>query len=187
MNENPSNVGGGAHLPPPTWPPPSGVRLCCARVARGPRGAEALARQCAAGRAPCGAPALSGGAPGAPPPAPGHVSPVITMETPWDVELELRQHIQTCACTCNHMGYGNYMDYQVRRGSRKTTCWPCGFFVVVFRVWSYEDFLIWCVGWCFFDWLEFRFWFFFCVLTQNLNMDWVSCECFSFRFCFQVC
>lgn len=35
------------------------------------------------------------------------------MESPWEVELELRQHIQTCACTCNHMGYGNYMDYQV--------------------------------------------------------------------------
>ncbi|BET03247.1 Dipeptidase [Nesidiocoris tenuis] len=26
--------------------------------------------------------------------------------------MDLRHHIQHCACTCNHMGYGNYMDYQ---------------------------------------------------------------------------
>ncbi|XP_078034048.1 dipeptidase 1 [Augochlora pura] len=32
-----------------------------------------------------------------------------------EVELDMRRHIQACACTCNHMGYGNYMDYQ-------TTC-----------------------------------------------------------------
>ncbi|XP_051170675.1 dipeptidase 1-like [Leptopilina boulardi] len=32
-----------------------------------------------------------------------------------DVELDMQRHIQACACTCNHMGYGNYMDYQ-------TTC-----------------------------------------------------------------
>lgn len=31
-----------------------------------------------------------------------------------EVELDMRRHIQACACTCNHMGYGNYMDYQVR-------------------------------------------------------------------------
>lgn len=30
-----------------------------------------------------------------------------------EVELDMRRHIQACACTCNHMGYGNYMDYQV--------------------------------------------------------------------------
>ncbi|XP_076645393.1 uncharacterized protein LOC143354879 [Halictus rubicundus] len=29
-----------------------------------------------------------------------------------EVELDMRRHIQACACTCNHMGYGNYMDYQ---------------------------------------------------------------------------
>ncbi|XP_032458115.1 putative dipeptidase ARB_02715 isoform X4 [Nasonia vitripennis] len=32
-----------------------------------------------------------------------------------ELELDMRRHIQACACTCNHMGYGNYMDYQ-------TTC-----------------------------------------------------------------
>jgi len=32
-----------------------------------------------------------------------------------EVELDMRRHIQACACTCNHMGYGNYMDYQVSR------------------------------------------------------------------------
>ncbi|KAF7384928.1 hypothetical protein HZH66_012014 [Vespula vulgaris] len=32
-----------------------------------------------------------------------------------EVELDMRRHIQACACTCNHMGYGNYMDYQVKK------------------------------------------------------------------------
>jgi hypothetical protein len=31
----------------------------------------------------------------------------------WDVEMDIREHIQQCSCTCNHMGYGNFMDYQV--------------------------------------------------------------------------
>lgn len=31
----------------------------------------------------------------------------------WDIDVDIRQHIQQCTCTCNHMGYGNYMDYQV--------------------------------------------------------------------------
>ncbi|KAJ9591028.1 hypothetical protein L9F63_027764, partial [Diploptera punctata] len=30
----------------------------------------------------------------------------------WDIEMDIREHIQQCSCTCNHMGYGNYMDYQ---------------------------------------------------------------------------
>ena len=30
-----------------------------------------------------------------------------------DLELEMRRHIQACACSCNHMGHGNFMDYQV--------------------------------------------------------------------------
>ncbi|XP_065348601.1 dipeptidase 1-like isoform X1 [Cloeon dipterum] len=32
----------------------------------------------------------------------------------WDlaeVEMDMRRHIQQCSCTCNHMGFGNYMDY----------------------------------------------------------------------------
>lgn len=29
------------------------------------------------------------------------------------IDLELEDHIKHCTCTCNHMGYGNYMDYQV--------------------------------------------------------------------------
>lgn len=27
--------------------------------------------------------------------------------------IELEDHIKHCSCTCNHMGYGNFMDYQV--------------------------------------------------------------------------
>ncbi|XP_018336042.1 dipeptidase 1-like [Agrilus planipennis] len=32
---------------------------------------------------------------------------------PWALDPELRHHIQHCPCTCNHLGYGNYLDYQV--------------------------------------------------------------------------
>ena len=35
-------------------------------------------------------------------------------QSEWNIDLDIRQHIQQCTCTCNHMGYGNYMDYQVR-------------------------------------------------------------------------
>lgn len=28
-------------------------------------------------------------------------------------DIELEDHIKHCSCTCNHMGYGNFMDYQV--------------------------------------------------------------------------
>lgn len=28
------------------------------------------------------------------------------------VQIELKDHIKHCSCTCNHMGYGNFMDYQ---------------------------------------------------------------------------
>lgn len=34
-------------------------------------------------------------------------------QSEWDIDVDIRQHIQQCTCTCNHMGYGNYMDYQV--------------------------------------------------------------------------
>lgn len=44
------------------------------------------------------------------------------MESPWDLELELRRHIETCACTCDHMGYGNYMDYQVAPAAHACMC-----------------------------------------------------------------
>lgn len=30
------------------------------------------------------------------------------------MHIELKDHIKHCSCTCNHMGYGNFMDYQVR-------------------------------------------------------------------------
>lgn len=30
-----------------------------------------------------------------------------------NVDFELQDHIKHCSCSCNHMGYGNYMDYQV--------------------------------------------------------------------------
>ncbi|XP_057664627.1 dipeptidase 1-like isoform X1 [Diorhabda carinulata] len=29
------------------------------------------------------------------------------------LDPELRQHIQNCPCPCNHMGYGNVLDYQI--------------------------------------------------------------------------
>jgi len=29
------------------------------------------------------------------------------------IDDELEQHIKHCSCSCNHMGYGNSMDYQV--------------------------------------------------------------------------
>lgn len=29
------------------------------------------------------------------------------------LDPELRHHIQNCPCPCNHMGYGNVLDYQV--------------------------------------------------------------------------
>lgn len=29
------------------------------------------------------------------------------------MQIELKDHIKHCSCTCNHMGYGNFMDYQV--------------------------------------------------------------------------
>lgn len=45
------------------------------------------------------------------------------MEPPWELELELRRHIETCACTCDHMGYGNYMDYhQVAPAAHACLC-----------------------------------------------------------------
>ncbi|GAB0099920.1 Dipeptidase [Sergentomyia squamirostris] len=28
------------------------------------------------------------------------------------MDLELQDHIKHCSCSCNHMGYGNFMDYQ---------------------------------------------------------------------------
>lgn len=30
------------------------------------------------------------------------------------IDDELEEHIKQCSCSCNHMGYGNSMDYQVR-------------------------------------------------------------------------
>lgn len=38
-----------------------------------------------------------------------------TQPDPWmlDLDPELRYHIQNCPCPCNHMGYGNFLDYQV--------------------------------------------------------------------------
>lgn len=33
-------------------------------------------------------------------------------------ELELQDHIKHCSCSCNHMGYGNFMDYQVSEVSQ---------------------------------------------------------------------
>lgn len=29
------------------------------------------------------------------------------------MQIEIKDHIKHCSCNCNHMGYGNFMDYQV--------------------------------------------------------------------------
>lgn len=35
---------------------------------------------------------------------------------PWSgLDPELSHHIRTCPCSCDHMGYGNFLDYQVIR------------------------------------------------------------------------
>nr|XP_022920929.1 dipeptidase 1-like isoform X2 [Onthophagus taurus] len=31
---------------------------------------------------------------------------------PWNLDPELRHHIENCPCSCDHMGYGNFLDYQ---------------------------------------------------------------------------
>ncbi|KAK4876800.1 hypothetical protein RN001_009306 [Aquatica leii] len=36
-----------------------------------------------------------------------------SLRNPWVLDSELRHHIQHCPCACNHMGYGNYLDYQI--------------------------------------------------------------------------
>ena len=42
-----------------------------------------------------------------------------------NVDLELQDHIKHCSCSCNHMGYGNYMDYQVTLPLINSPCFPC--------------------------------------------------------------
>ncbi|KAI5718647.1 hypothetical protein M8J77_024554 [Diaphorina citri] len=32
-----------------------------------------------------------------------------------NLDPDLQYHIQHCTCTCNHMGYGNFSDYQLSR------------------------------------------------------------------------
>ncbi len=39
-------------------------------------------------------------------------SPIPTAD--WPPPVDIQEHIQRCTCTCDHMGYGNYLDYQVR-------------------------------------------------------------------------
>ena len=39
---------------------------------------------------------------------------ILTATTNIDtMDIELESHIRNCPCNCNHMGYGNFMDYQV--------------------------------------------------------------------------
>lgn len=40
-----------------------------------------------------------------------HTHAIVATADMMDIELE--DHIKHCSCTCNHMGYGNFMDYQV--------------------------------------------------------------------------
>ncbi|GJQ84154.1 hypothetical protein Trydic_g2833 [Trypoxylus dichotomus] len=34
---------------------------------------------------------------------------------PLNLDPELRSHIESCPCPCDHMGYGNYLDYQIQQ------------------------------------------------------------------------
>lgn len=47
--------------------------------------------------------------------SPGIVPGTVLVSTDDIIDLELEDHIKHCTCTCNHMGYGNFMDYQVSR------------------------------------------------------------------------
>lgn len=47
----------------------------------------------------------------------GHSSPL----DPWSLDPELRSHIETCPCPCDHMGYGNYLDYQIQAYRQEAT------------------------------------------------------------------
>lgn len=49
----------------------------------------------------------------------GNRSSTSSPVTDENVDLELQDHIKHCSCSCNHMGYGNYMDYQVRTTGAK--------------------------------------------------------------------
>ena len=42
-------------------------------------------------------------------------SPIPSNVTDWPPPLNIHEHISRCTCTCDHMGYGNYLDYQVSR------------------------------------------------------------------------
>ncbi|CAG4947644.1 unnamed protein product [Parnassius apollo] len=84
----------------------------------GPRHArrDALRAGPAARRAPGPHRTLAARVPRAP------AGPGAPMEPPWELELELRRHIENCACTCDHMGYGNYMDYRVAPAAHACLC-----------------------------------------------------------------
>lgn len=77
-------------------------------------------RRAGAARARPGAAFAARGGAGTPRRAPARLDAL--MEPPWELELELRRHIENCACTCDHMGYGNYMDYQVAPGAHACMC-----------------------------------------------------------------
>uniref|UniRef100_A0A8D9EXR7 Dipeptidase n=1 Tax=Cacopsylla melanoneura TaxID=428564 RepID=A0A8D9EXR7_9HEMI len=42
--------------------------------------------------------------------------PAGTCWTEENLDPDLQYHIQHCTCSCNHMGYGNFSDYQVAHG-----------------------------------------------------------------------
>lgn len=77
-------------------------------------------RRAGAARARPGAAFAARGGAGTPRRAPARLDAL--MEPPWELELELRRHIENCACTCDHMGYGNYMDYQVAPAAHACLC-----------------------------------------------------------------
>ncbi|KAJ8716085.1 hypothetical protein PYW08_013370 [Mythimna loreyi] len=77
-------------------------------------------RRAGAARARPGAAFAARGGAGTPRRAPARLDAL--MEPPWELELELRRHIETCQCTCDHMGYGNYMDYQVAPAAHACLC-----------------------------------------------------------------
>lgn len=101
-------------------PAPSHVSRCRVWWSAPGGGRGGRWRRAGAARARPGAAFAARGGAGTPRRAP--VALVALMEPPWELELELRRHIENCSCTCDHMGYGNYMDYQVAPGAHACLC-----------------------------------------------------------------
>lgn len=58
-------------------------------------------------------------------------TPLMNHRTLWDEDIV--RHIKDCRCTCNHMGYGNYQDWEVRiLKKKKVPCHPLTLYILCF-------------------------------------------------------